>query len=86
MSLIGCFLLENIAQSYEDDQRKAYEAAKKMGTFTNSNCNTFDQSTVELVGSTSSVLDPSNWTNNYDSNVDDDDNENDVDIPGVRRS
>ena len=56
-------LQEIIAKSYEDDQRRAYEAAKKNATGTYS---TLPQSTADPFESTSNVLDTSNWINTDD--------------------
>ena len=53
-------LQETIAKSYEDDQRRAYEAEKKKAKGTDS---TLHQSTVDPFESTSNVLDTSNWIN-----------------------
>ena len=73
---------ETIAQSYEDEQRKAYEAAKKQGKFQDTVHSTFGQSTDDPFDSTSGVLEQSNWNNADDSNVDDDDLVN-ANIPGL---
>jgi hypothetical protein len=62
---------ETIAKSYEDDQRRAYEAVKKTTTFTYSSPSTLNQSTTEPVESASNVFGTSNWINLADSNPDD---------------
>lgn len=51
---------ETIAKSYEDDQRRAYEAEKKKAKGTDS---TLPQSTADPFESTSQILDTSNWKN-----------------------
>jgi hypothetical protein len=51
---------ETIAKSYEDHQRRAYEAEKKKAKGIDS---TLHQSTVDPFESTSNVLDTSNWIN-----------------------
>jgi hypothetical protein len=56
-------LQETIAKSYEDDQRRAYEAEKKKAKGTDS---TLHQSTIDPFESTSNVLDTSNWINTDD--------------------
>jgi hypothetical protein len=56
-------LQETIAKSYEDDQRRAYEAEKKKAKGTDS---TLPQSTADPFESTSQILDTSNWKNAND--------------------
>jgi hypothetical protein len=56
-------LHKTIAKSYEDDQRRAYEAEKKKAKGTDS---TLPESTADPFESTSNVLDTSNWINSDD--------------------